>query len=101
MPVMSVRFSDKEVRLIQRLAREEHKEKSSEARDLILEGLKYKMLVAYKQGEISLGTLAKKLGMPLTDTFDLLASLGVPAPISYVDHLQGLETAQALFRKES
>ena len=97
MPVMSVRLSDKEVKLIQALAQEEDKEKSSEARELMLDGIKYKMLLGYKQGKVSLGILAKKLGMPLTDALDLLASLGIPAPISYDDYLQGLETARKLF----
>ena len=97
MPVMSVRLSDKEVKLIQALAQEEDKEKSSEARELMLDGIKYKMLLGYKQGKVSLGMLAKKLGMPLTDALDLLASLGIPAPISYDDYLQGLETARKLF----
>ena len=97
MPVMSVRLSDKEVKLIQALAQEEDKEKSSEARELILDGIKYKMLLGYKQGKVSLGILAKKLGMSLSDALDLLASLGIPAPISYDDYLQGLETARKLF----
>ena len=97
MPVMSVRLSDKEVKLIQALAQEEDKEKSSEARELMLDGIKYKMLLGYKQGKVSLGMLAKKLGMPLTDALDLLASLGIPAPISYDDYLQGLEIARKLF----
>ena len=56
MPVMSVRLSDKEIKLIQALAQEEEKEKSSEARELMLDGIKYKMLLGYKQGKVSLGT---------------------------------------------
>jgi hypothetical protein len=34
MPVMSIRLSEKELKLIQRLAKGEDKEKSSEAREL-------------------------------------------------------------------
>jgi predicted HTH domain antitoxin len=99
MAVMSVRLSDKEVKLIQALADEEDKEKSSEARELMMDGIKFKMLLGYKQGKVSLGTLAKKLGMNLVDALDLLASLGIPAPISYDDYLQGLETARKLFSR--
>ncbi len=55
------------------------------------------MLVGYKKGKVSIGTLAKKLGMSLSDALDLLASLGIPAPISYDDYLQGLKTARKLF----
>lgn len=97
MPVMSVRLSEKELKLIQTIAREEEKEKSSEARELIMDGIKYKMLLSYKQGKVSIGTLAKKLGISLSDVLDLLASLGIPAPISYDDYLQGLESARKLF----
>lgn len=99
MPVMSVRLSDKEIKLVQALAQEEDKEKSSEARELMLDGIKYKMLLGYKQGKVSLGTLAKKLGMPLSDALDLLASLGIPAPVTYDDYLQGLQTARKLFAR--
>ena len=97
MPVMSVRLSEKEVKLIQALAKEEEKEKSSEARELMMDGIKYKMLLSYKQGKASIGTLAKKLGMSLSEVLDLLASLEIPAPIKYDDYLQGLETGRKLF----
>ena len=97
MPVMSVRLSEKELKLIQALAKEEAKEKSSEARELMLDGIKYKMLLGYKQGRISLGTLAEKLGLSLSEALDLLGSLGIPAPISNDDYLQGLDTAMTIF----
>jgi predicted HTH domain antitoxin len=99
MPVMSVRLSEKEIKLIQALAKEEDKEKSSEARELMLAGIKYKMLLGYKEGRVSLGTLARKLGVSLSEALDLLASLGIPAPISYDDYLKGLETARGLFSR--
>ncbi len=97
MPVMSVRLSEKEAKLIQSIATDEDKEKSSEARELIMDGIKYKMLLSYKQGKASLGTLAKKLGISLSEALDLLASLGIPAPISYDDYLQGQESMKKLF----
>jgi predicted HTH domain antitoxin len=99
MPVMSIRLSEKELKLIQGLAREEDKEKSSEARELILDGIKYKMLVGYRQGKVSLGTLAKRLGISLSETLDLLASLGIPAPITFDDYLQGSAAARNLFSR--
>ncbi|MBI2119100.1 MAG: hypothetical protein HYT97_05685 [Elusimicrobia bacterium] len=97
MPVMSVRLSEKEVKLIQSIATEEEKEKSSEARELIMDGIKYKMLLSYKQGKASIGTLARKLGMNLSEVFELLASLGIPAPITFDDYLQGNESMRKLF----
>lgn len=99
MPVMSVRLSEKEIKLIRALAKEDDKEKSSEARELMLAGIKYKMMLGYKEGKISLGTLAKRLGVSLSEALDLLASLGIPAPVGYDDYLQGLETARKLFTR--
>lgn len=99
MPVMSVRLSDKELKLIHALAKEEDKEKSSEARELMLDGIRYKMLLGYRQGRVSLGTLAKRLGISLSEALDLLAALGIPAPIAYDDYLQGLATARKLFSR--
>ena len=62
-----------------------------------MDGVKYKMLLNYKEGKASLGTLAKNMGMSLSDALDLLTSLGIPAPIRYDDYLQGLKTARKLF----
>ena len=58
---------------------------------------KQKILSEYKQGKASLGTLAKKLGMSISEALDLLADLGIPAPISYDDYLQGHESMKKLF----
>ena len=91
MPVMSVRLSDKEVKRVMDLAKQEDKEKSSEARELMMDGIKFKLLLGYKQGNVSLGILAKKLDLTLSEAIDFLALLGVPAPISYDDYLSGRE----------
>ena len=56
-----------------------------------------KILSSYKQGRASLGNLAKKLGMSISEALDLLADLGIPAPISYDDYLQGHESMKKLF----
>ena len=58
---------------------------------------KQKIFSEYKQGKASLGTLAKKLGMSISEALDLLADLGIPAPISYDDYLQGHESMKKLF----
>ena len=54
-------------------------------------------LSKYKQGKVSLGTLAKKLRMSISEALDLLADLGIPAPISYDDYLQGHKSMKKLF----
>jgi predicted HTH domain antitoxin len=92
MPVLSVRLSEQELKRLQSLAKGEGKEKSSLARELIIDGLKYKKILAYKEGTISLSRLSKTLGLSLSEAIDLLASLGIPSPINYDDYLVGLET---------
>lgn len=94
MPVMSVRLSEKELKQLKSLAETEDKEKSSVARELLIDGLKYKMLLAYKDGKVSLSKLSKALKMTLSEAVDFLASFGLQAPINYDDYLGGIETAR-------
>ncbi|MBI4669851.1 MAG: hypothetical protein HY747_11860 [Elusimicrobia bacterium] len=94
MPVMSVRLSDREHAKILALAKQQDKEKSSLAKELIAEGLKYKALLAYRQGKASLSMLSKTLSLSLSETLDLLTTFGIEAPVSFGDYLQGFETAK-------
>jgi len=94
MPVMSVRLSEQEFRRLSAVAAEETKEKSSVARELLMDGLKYKMLLAYKEGKASLSTLSRTLGMCVSETVDFLAVFGLQAPLSYDDYLKGFETVR-------
>ena len=94
MPVMSVRLSEEELRRLKAVAAEEHKEKSSVVRELLIDGLTYKALLAYRDGKVSLSTLSKTLGMSLSETIDLLAAFGLQAPINYDDYLHGVQTAR-------
>ncbi|MBI2348690.1 MAG: hypothetical protein HYV05_08565 [Deltaproteobacteria bacterium] len=63
-----------------------------------MDGLKYKMLVAYKEGKVSLAKLSKSLGMSLSEAIDLLSSFGLQSPINYDDYLKGVETARKAIR---
>lgn len=94
MPVMSLRLSDQEFKRLSAVAAEETKEKSSVARELLMNGLKYKLLLAYKEGKASLSTLSRMLGMSVSEAVDFLAVFGLQAPLSYDDYLKGLETAR-------
>ena len=47
MPVMSVRLTEQELKRLKALAAEEEREQSSVARELLMDGLKYKMLLSY------------------------------------------------------
>jgi|SRR3972149_3080267 len=98
MPVMSIRLSEQEMKRLQTLADEEDKEKSSVARELLMDGLKYKMLLGYKEGRVSLAKLSKTLGMSLSEVIDLLSSFGLQSPITYDEYLQGMATARKAIR---
>ena len=91
---MSLRLSEEELKRLKALAKAEEKEQSAQARELLAEGLKYKMLLRYREGKISLGMLSEALELCLSETLDLLASLGISAPISYDDYLLGREAAR-------
>lgn len=95
MPIMSVRLDKKSLKKIRSLAGRENKDQSAVARELIASGWDYVMIRRYKEGRLSLGKLAEALGRPLGETLDLLADLGVPAPIDYEDYLQGYEGLKA------
>lgn len=56
-------------------------------------GLVLRALREYREGKLSLGSLAKRLDRPLADVIDLLADPGVRAPIEYDDYLQSVRTA--------
>jgi len=56
------------------------------------DSLIYLYLRQYREGRKSLGTLASDLGLSVSGTIDLLAELGIEAPLDYDDYLRGLET---------
>jgi len=98
MPVMSIRLSERELEQLKTVAEQEKKEKSSVARELLMDGFKYKMLLGYKEGKVSVGELSRILGMNLSEALDFLAMFGLQSPISYDDYLRGLETARKAIR---
>ena len=96
MTVMSLRLSDRELRMIQNLSKTESKERSKMVRELLEEGWMFHMFRRYREGKLSLGRLARTLGKSLSETIDLLSEFGQPAPIDYEDYLQGRKAAAAL-----
>lgn len=94
MSVMSVRLSVNEEKQLKAMALQEDKQKSKVARELMMDGLKFKMLLAYKEGRASLSRLSKTLDMSLSEAIDFLASFGLEAPINYDDYLAGADTAR-------
>jgi predicted HTH domain antitoxin len=94
MSVISLRLKETEFRKLNELSKEEQKDKSTVARELIREGWNFLMIRQYRQGKLSLGTLTQKLDLSLSETIDVLSDLGIQAPIEYEDYLKGL----AVFR---
>jgi hypothetical protein len=62
------------------------------------EGWVFLTLREYRQGKLSLGTMAKRLKMPLADVIDLLAELGVRSPIEFDDYLKSYASASEFVR---
>lgn len=49
------------------------------------------MLKLYREGKLSLSTLAEKLELSVSEVIDLLLEFGVESPIDYDDYLKGFE----------
>ncbi|MCU0728454.1 MAG: hypothetical protein MUE73_22160 [Planctomycetes bacterium] len=64
-------------------------------RDLAADDPEIRLL---RQGRLSLGGLARRLDVPLAEAMDLLAELGIRAPIEYDDYLKAPATAASLLR---
>lgn len=87
-------IKEAESRKLNELSKEGQKDKSTVARELIRDGWNFLMIRQYRQGKLSLGTLAEILDLSLSETIDVLSDLGIQAPIEYEDYLKGL----AVFR---
>jgi hypothetical protein len=89
MGVISLRLKDRDLERLDELSRLEHKDRSTTARELLEYGWEFLMLRYYKEGKLSLEGLAKKLNMSISDPIDMLAELGIEAPIEFDDYLKG------------
>ncbi len=65
--------------------------KPTVTRELIEHGWEFLMIKLYREGELSLSTLAAKLELPVSETIDLLSKFGIESPIEYDDYLKGFE----------
>ena len=97
MTVVSLRLSERELRMIRQLSQAESKERSQMVRQLLEEGHMFHLLRLYREGKLSLGRFAKQLGKSLGETLDLLGEFGQTAPMDYGDYLEGRKTAARLF----
>ena len=91
MSVISLRLKEREMKRINELSKMVHKDKSTVARELIEYGWEFFMIKLYREGKLSLSTLATRLELSVSETLDLLAEFGIESPIGYDDYLKGLE----------
>lgn len=98
--VLSLRLTPKQLERVQELAKEERKDKSELARELIDYGLMLKMFKLYRQGRASLGYVAEKLSLSVGEVLDLLAEFGIESPIDFEDYLAGFETLKKTSQRE-
>lgn len=89
MGVISLRLKDRDLERLDELSKLERKDRSTTARELLEYGWEYLMLRYYKEGKLSLEGLAKKLNMSISEAIDMLAELGIEAPIEFGDYLKG------------
>lgn len=91
MGVISLRLKNRDLERLKELSRLEGKDKSTVARELLEYGWDFLMLKYYKEGKLSLEGLAKKLDISISEAIDLLAELGIEAPLEFEDYLKGFE----------
>ena len=91
MSVVSLRLKDIDLERLNELSKLERKDRSTAARELLEYGWKFLMLRYYKEGKLSLEGLAKKLNVSISEAMDMLAELGIEAPITFDDYLKGFD----------
>ena len=91
MSVISLRLKEREMKRINELSKMVHKDKSTVARELIEYGWEFLMIKLYREGKLSLSTLATRLELSVSETLDLLAECGIESRIGYDDYLKGFE----------
>ncbi len=99
--VLSVRLEEKSMNRLRDRAQEEGKELSAVARELIDEGLVLAAMREYREGKLSLGTLASRTGRSVSEAIGVLAELGVGSPIEYEEYMEGLDAARSLMVRDA
>jgi len=92
MSVISLRLKDREFKRLAELSRLSRKDKSTVARELLDQGWEFMMIKLYREGRLSLSSLAEKLDVSLSEAIDVLAEFGVESPLEFSDYIEGLQT---------
>lgn len=85
--VISLRISEEEKKILERIAEKEGEDRSSVARELIEYGGIYRAVKRYQRGEISVGKVAEELGITVSEAMDLLSDFGIEPDIDIDDYL--------------
>ena len=91
MAVISIRLKDREIKRLNELTKMVKKDRSTVARELMEYGWEFMMIKLYREGKLSLSSLAEKLELSISETIDLLSEFGIESPIDYDDYLKGFE----------
>jgi predicted HTH domain antitoxin len=91
MSVISIRLKDREIKRLNELTKMVKKDRSTVARELMEYGWEFMMIKLYRDGKLSLSSLAEKLELSISETIDLLSEFGIESPIDYDDYLKGFE----------
>ena len=97
MNVMSLRLSLEEQRHIMAWAKQGKKDRSQAARELLECGWKFMLLERYRGGKVSLGFVAREMGISVSEAMDFLAEHGVAAHLDYDDYLKGVGLLRRAF----
>ncbi len=91
MHAKSIRISDEMITAIGFVERREHIEASAAVRKLIRVGLETYTVQLYKQGRLTLRETARRLGIDLVETTELMLDHGIKGNLNASDVLQSIE----------
>lgn len=98
MMTFSFRFPDDVAQKLFKWAKmDKKKDKSTAARELVEYGWIFVLLERYREGRMSLGSLAQELDLSLSETMDFLTRHGLRSPLDYSDYLSSLENVRKVF----
>jgi len=95
--LISFRIDAEYYGFLNRLARQEHEDKSKVLRNLLSQGRIFLGINEYGSGKVSLEKAAKLAGLSLTEFMDELTKLGIESKIEYEDYIQGLKNLEKVW----
>lgn len=87
--VVSFRLDAEEIGRIEKLSEEKGIDKTAAVKELIDRGWTQHVLKQYREGRLSYGRAARELDISISELIDVLAELGISAPLTFEDYLEG------------